>query len=107
MPRIIFISHDGEAQAVDLSNGLSLMEGALHNGIAGIDADCGGSCACGTCRVVVDPAWRDMVGEPGEVEEMMLEMAPLPLDGARLSCQIVVTAQLEGLVVTVPEAQFR
>ncbi|MBK5263903.1 MAG: 2Fe-2S iron-sulfur cluster binding domain-containing protein [Alphaproteobacteria bacterium] len=107
MPQITFISSSGDAQTVSIEFGLSLMEGAMRHGIAGIDADCGGSCACGTCRIVIDPAWREIVGDPGDVEEMMLEMAPLPLDGARLSCQINVTEDLDGLVVTTPEEQFR
>ncbi|WP_070158057.1 2Fe-2S iron-sulfur cluster-binding protein [Sphingobium phenoxybenzoativorans] len=107
MPRITFISHDGTAQVIDAESGLSLMESAIRAGVEGIDADCGGACACGTCRVVIAEAWRDRLGDAGDVEAMMLEMAPLPLEGARLSCQIAVTDALEGLSVSVPEEQFR
>lgn len=107
MPRITFISHDGMPETIDAEEGVSLMESAMRAGIGGIDADCGGACACGTCRVQVDAAWRALVGEPGDVEAMMLELAPEPLDGARLSCQISVTDALDGLVVTIPEEQFR
>lgn len=107
MPKINFISHDGESFTVEIEAGFSLMEGAIRNGIEGIDADCGGSCACGTCRVVVEPEWRERVGAAGDVEEIMLEMAPSPMEGARLSCQIEVTDALEGLIVAVPKEQFR
>jgi 2Fe-2S ferredoxin len=107
MARITFISHEGMAQTIDAESGLSLMESAIREGVEGIDADCGGACACGTCRVVVDETWRERIGEAGDVEAMMLEMAPLPLEGARLSCQISVSDALDGLIVSVPEAQFR
>lgn len=107
MPRITFISHEGAAQTIEAESGLSLMEGAIRAGIDGIDADCGGACACGTCRVVIAPDWRDRIGEAGDVEAMMLELAPLPLEGARLSCQISVSDALDGLTVAVPEEQFR
>lgn len=107
MPRITFISHAGTARTIDAESGLSLMEGAMRAGIDGIDADCGGACACETCRVVIDGNWRNLIGEPGDVEVMMLEMAPLPLEGARLACQITLTDALEGLAVSVPEQQFR
>ena len=107
MPTITFISHEGTAQTIDAESGLSLMESAIREGVEGIDADCGGACACGTCRVVVDETWRERIGEAGDVEAMMLEMAPLPLEGARLSCQISVSDALDGLIVSVPEEQFR
>ncbi|HMI17989.1 MAG TPA: 2Fe-2S iron-sulfur cluster-binding protein [Sphingomonas sp.] len=107
MTRITFLQHNGEIQTIDAERDRSLMENALQNGVAGIDADCGGSCVCGTCRITVDAAWRDKVGGPTEIEEMIMEMATLPMEGARLSCQIVVTNELDGLIVTVPEAQFR
>ena len=107
MPKITFISHQGEAWSVNVEKGLSLMRGALNHGVPGIDADCGGSCVCGTCRVMVDAAWRGVVGGPSDVEEMIIEMSPEPLEGARLSCQIEVTDGLDGLIVTLPEEQFR
>lgn len=107
MPRITFISHEGEATIIDAESGVSLMEDAMRAGIAGIDADCGGACACGTCRVVIDAAWRDLVGGPCDMEGMMLEMSPASRDGARLACQVMVTDALDGLVVTIPEEQFR
>ncbi|GAY22182.1 ferredoxin, 2Fe-2S [Sphingobium fuliginis] len=107
MPRITFISHEGEATTIDAESGVSLMEDAMRAGIAGIDADCGGACACGTCRVVIDAAWCDLVGGPSDMEGMMLEMSPASRDGARLACQVMVTDALDGLVVTIPEEQFR
>lgn len=107
MPKITFISHDGAATRINGETGLSLMENALRAGINGIDADCGGACACGTCRVVIAQDWRERVGGPGEVEAMMLEMAPQLSDGARLACQVMLNQDLDGLTVTIPAEQFR
>ena len=82
------------------------MQGAVYNGIPGILADCGGSCACGTCRVYVDEAWREKTGIAAEVEEATLDMRDDPRPGKRLSCQINVTEALGGLIVHMPESQF-
>jgi len=107
MPRIHFETPDGVSQTVEIENDNSLMEGAIANGIEGIDADCGGACACGTCRVIVGEAWREIIGSPGEDELVMLELAPEPTAGERLSCQIKVRDELDGLTVTVPDIQYR
>lgn len=106
MTKVTFIEHDGSVQIVDLEDGLSLMEGAVKGGISGIDADCGGACACATCHVYVDEAWIERVGSPSSMEENMLEMAASEVKPAsRLSCQIRVRAEFEGLVVRLPESQ--
>lgn len=82
------------------------MEAAISNDIPGIDADCGGACACATCHVYVNESWLDIVGKPQELEAEMLEVAEEVKDNSRLSCQITITAEMEGLVVTTPESQF-
>ena len=106
MTKIIFREHDGKEQAVDVENGMTVMEAAIKNMIPGIDADCGGACACATCHVYVDPAWMDKVGKPESMEEDMLDFAFDVRENSRLSCQIKVTDELNGLVVTTPEKQF-
>ncbi|MFV0280062.1 MAG: 2Fe-2S iron-sulfur cluster-binding protein [Rhodoblastus sp.] len=105
MPKIHFISHDGVDRAVDVPEGESVMRGAILNSVPGIDADCGGECACATCHVYVDDAWKDKVGEANEQEASMLGFVDSLKDASRLSCQIVVTAALDGLVVHLPESQ--
>jgi len=106
MPKITFIAHDGSQKSVDVAVGLTVMEGAVKNQVPGIDADCGGACACSTCHVYVDAAWADKVGKPAGVEEDMLDFAFDVRDNSRLACQIKVTDALDGLVVTTPEKQF-
>jgi len=106
MTKIIFKEHDGKEHAVEVENGMTVMEAAIKNMIPGIDADCGGACACATCHVYVDPAWMDKVGKPESMEEDMLDFAFDVRENSRLSCQIKVTDALEGLVVTTPEKQF-
>jgi 2Fe-2S ferredoxin len=83
------------------------MRGAVYNGVSGIDGDCGGECACGTCHVYVDPAWLPKVGtpSPGSVEETMLSFAEIAKPNSRLACQITVNDELDGIVVHIPEAQ--
>jgi 2Fe-2S ferredoxin len=103
---VTFIEADGTEHRVDGALGLSLMQAANHNGVPGILADCGGSCACGTCRVYVDPVWRARVGEPSEIEEATLEMHDDDAEGKRLSCQIQLDETLNGLVVHLPVSQF-
>ena len=105
MPKITFIEHDGTEHAVDVASGLSVMEGAVKNSVPGIDADCGGACACATCHVYVDPAWVDKTGTREDMEETMLEFAVEVEDTSRLSCQIQVTDELDGLVVRLPQSQ--
>jgi 2Fe-2S ferredoxin len=86
-------------------NGFTVMEGAVKNNVPGIDADCGGACACATCHVYVDPAWAEKTGKASAMEESMLDFAENVTETSRLSCQIKVTDELEGLVVRMPESQ--
>lgn len=106
MTSITFIEHNGTRRTVDVDNGVTVMEAAIDNGIPGIDADCGGGCSCATCHVFVDPAWLDKVGPLNSNEEAMLSVSNDRQDNSRLSCQIEVTDELDGLVVTTPEFQF-
>lgn len=105
MVKITFITADGREQLAEIQPGISLMEGAVGNGIEGIDAECGGNCYCGTCRVYVDPAWRIAVGGQGEFEKPVIETAGDDNPDVRLSCQITVTPELDGLVVRTPASQ--
>jgi 2Fe-2S ferredoxin len=106
MGRVTYIQFDGTARTIELEEGASLMEGAVSNGVRGIDADCGGSCACATCHVHVDPAWLSAVGGPGsDAEAELLQLAPEVKDDSRLSCQIRMRSDLDGIVVHLPEAQ--
>lgn len=105
MVRVTFISHDGQRQQADLSPGQSLMEGAVGNGISGIDAECGGNCYCGTCRIYPSPEWADRLGVAGEYEVPVIASTGDASPGVRLSCQIMVSDALDGLVVHLPEAQ--
>ncbi|MFM9940318.1 MAG: 2Fe-2S iron-sulfur cluster-binding protein [Hyphomicrobiaceae bacterium] len=106
MAKITFIQPDGSQQTVAAEAGLTVMEAAKKNAIAGIEAECGGACACATCHVYVDAAWREKVGAPAEMEEDMLDFAFDVREESRLSCQIKVTDGLDGLVVRVPAKQF-
>ena len=106
MGRVTYIQYDGTAHTVTVEDGESLMSGAVSNGISGIDADCGGSCACATCHVHVDAAWTARVGGPGsEAEAELLQLAPEVRDDSRLSCQIAMRPELDGVIVHLPEAQ--
>jgi 2Fe-2S ferredoxin len=105
MPRITYIEYDGNEHSVDVAEGMTVMEGAVSNLIPGIDADCGGACACATCHVYVEKHWSDKIGDPGDIEKTMLEFAEDAADNSRLACQIRVTAALDGLVVRMPESQ--
>ena len=106
MAKITFIQPDGTSQTVNAEPGLTVMEAAKLNNDEGIEAECGGACACATCHVYVDQAWRLATGKPAEMEEDMLDFAFDVQDGSRLCCQIKVTAALDGLVVRVPAKQF-
>jgi len=105
MPRITFIEPGGSRRVIDAPLGMTLMEAAVQGGVQGIVALCGGACACATCHVYVDAAWLPRLGAREEMEVGMLECAWEPRENSRLSCQIHVTADLEGLEVTVPPRQ--
>lgn len=106
MPRITFIQFDGTERVIDAETGASVMNVAIDNLIVGIDADCGGECSCATCHVIVSPDWIDIVGSPSEREDSMLDLNPDREQNSRLSCQIEVIDELEGLVVHLPEFQY-
>lgn len=106
MPKITFIDYEGESTVVDANVGDSVMEAAVSNDVPGIDADCGGACACATCHLYVDESWLSVVGKPNDIEAEMLDVAEEVKDTSRLSCQITVTEDMDGLVVTTPESQF-
>ena len=105
MPTVIFIAFDGERRDVTVEPGLSLMRAAVDNDGPGIDADCGGACACATCHVFVDASWVDRLDPPGEREEEMLNFTTERLENSRLACQITVTDALDGLTVALPQNQ--
>jgi 2Fe-2S ferredoxin len=105
MPKITFIESTGAEHVVDGQVGVSVMETAVKNMVPGIDADCGGACACATCHVYVDAGWLEKVGKPQAMEESMLDFAYEPKENSRLSCQITVTDALDGLVVRLPQFQ--
>lgn len=106
MPKITYVEQNGAKHEVDVAPGLSLMEGAVNNLVPGIDADCGGACACATCHIYVEPEWTDKTGAKTDMEETMLDFAEGVQDTSRLACQIKVSDDLDGLVVRLPEAQF-
>jgi 2Fe-2S ferredoxin len=106
MARLTFIQPDGTEQTVEAQPGMTVMEAAKLNLIDGIEAECGGACACATCHVYVDAAWRERTGAPAEMEEDMLDFAFEVRPESRLSCQIKVTEALDGLIVRIPEKQF-
>lgn len=106
MAKITFIEHSGTEHAVDAEAGMTVMEAAVKNSVPGIEAECGGACACATCHVYVDPAWVEKTGAREDMEEDMLDFAFEVEDNSRLSCQIKVTDALDGLIVRVPEKQF-
>jgi 2Fe-2S ferredoxin len=105
MPKIKYIDGAGKEREVDVPAGWSVMEGAVKNLIPGIDADCGGACACATCHIYVDPAWLDKLPPKQEMEESMLDFAQEVRPNSRLSCQIAVTPALAGLIVRTPKSQ--
>ena len=105
MPKITYIEHNGKSHTLEVPKDLSVMEGAIQNNIAGIDADCGGACAGATCHVYVDEKWFDKLVKKSDAEQDMLDMAFEPNKFSRLSCQITVTDELDGLVVKMPSKQ--
>jgi 2Fe-2S ferredoxin len=105
MPKVKYIEHSGKEHETEVPVGWSVMEGAVKNLIPGIDADCGGACACATCHVYVDPAWTGKLPPKSDMEETMLDFAQELQPNSRLSCQIKVVAELDGLVVHTPKSQ--
>jgi ferredoxin, 2Fe-2S len=106
MPVVTYISHDGASNEIEVASGTSVMQGAVDNMLDGILAECGGSCSCATCHCYVDAAWVDKVPAANEMEKDMLECVLEPQDNSRLSCQVIVTDELDGLVVKLPESQY-
>jgi 2Fe-2S ferredoxin len=108
MAKVTFVSYTGVPRTVSADEGASLMRAAIDNGVDGIDADCGGECSCATCHVIVDDAWIEKVGRPGDQEEAMLDLNPDRHANSRLSCQsqIPVTEELDGLIVRLPQFQY-
>jgi 2Fe-2S ferredoxin len=105
MAKINFVDHSGETRSIDAEIGSTVMEAAIRNAIPGIEAECGGACACATCHVYVDEAWQERVGAPTPMEEDMLDFGYDIKPISRLSCQIKITEALDGLVVITPERQ--
>jgi 2Fe-2S ferredoxin len=105
MPKIKYIDQNGTERVIDVPVGWSVMEGAVNNSVPGIDADCGGACACATCHVYVDPKWLAKLPPKAELEENMLDFALEVRSNSRLSCQIKVSDELDGLTVTTPKSQ--
>ena len=105
MPKITYKDFQGGSKTIEVENGLSVMEGAIQNDITGIDADCGGSMACATCHVYVDDKWLDKIPKAEDAEIDMIDMAFEPKKNSRLSSQIIVNEELDGLEVTTPEKQ--
>ena len=106
MPTIKFISHKGQSHEVYAETGTSLMDTAVYNGVVGIVADCGGACSCATCHVYIDPDWVAKLPEPDDEELVLLEFAVDLKDNSRLSCQIEITEEMNGLVARTPESQY-
>ena len=106
MAKITYIEHTGKLHTIEVENGLTVMEGAVQNNIPGIDADCGGGMACATCHVYVKDEWFDKINKMNEGEEDMLDQAFEPKKNSRLSCQITISDELDGLVVNLPSKQI-
>ena len=106
MARVIFVQPDGSEQTVEIENGCTVMEGATANQVLGIKAECGGNCSCSTCHCYVDPAWYDRLPPMQEEEAGLLEFAWQPKQTSRLTCQLTVTDELDGLLLYVPAQQI-
>jgi 2Fe-2S ferredoxin len=104
--KIAYVQSNGDERVLEVAPGLSVMEGAVHNNVRGIIAECHGACSCATCHVYVDPSWVEQVGEKTETELSMLEAVLDPQPNSRLACQIKVTEALDGLIVRIPEKQI-
>jgi len=105
MPKITYIEHTGKEHVIEAPEGQTVMEAAVKHAVPGIDADCGGACACATCHVYVDPEWLDKTGEANSMEQSMLDFANDVETNSRLSCQIKVSKDLDGLTVRLPKSQ--
>lgn len=105
MAKITYITHDGNEHSIDADNGTTVMENAVRNSIPGIEAECGGACACATCHIYIDKDWVDVVGKPEAIEEDMLDFAYEMKPESRLSCQVTVSDKLDGLIIRIPEKQ--
>ena len=105
MPKITYIEHNGNSKTIEVDNGLTVMEGAVQNNVQGIDADCGGGMACATCHVYVEDSWFSKLLKAEDAEQDMIDMAYKPNKNSRLSCQIIVSDEIDGLTVTTPEKQ--
>jgi 2Fe-2S ferredoxin len=105
MAKITYIEASGKEHVIDAPTGQTVMEAAVKHAVPGIDADCGGACACATCHVYIDPDWLSKTGEPGSMEQSMLDFANDVETNSRLSCQIKVSDELDGLVVRLPKSQ--
>jgi len=105
MAKVNYIESSGNSRTIEIANGLSVMEGAVQNDIPGIDADCGGGMACATCHIYVNEEWFDKIPKKEDGEEDMLDMAFEPKKNSRLSCQIIVSDELDGLIVSTPSKQ--
>ena len=105
MAKITYIEHTNKKHIVEVSSNMSVMEGAIQNNIPGIDADCGGSMACATCHVYIDKKWLDKLKKKDESEEDMLDMVCQPNKFSRLSCQLIVSNELDGLILRIPSKQ--
>jgi 2Fe-2S ferredoxin len=106
MVQITYIESNGTTHIIDVKPGLSVMQAATGNRVPGIVAECGGNCACGTCCIYVDEGWREKTGRPSDMENATMEIRDDPTPGRRLSCQVKVTEELDGLIVRLPESQF-
>ena len=105
MAKITYVTHDNQVHTAEVQNGLTVMEGAVQNDIPGIDADCGGSMACATCHVYVEEKWFNKIPKADDAEVDMIDMAHEPKKNSRLSCQLIISDELDGLTVTTPEKQ--
>ena len=105
MPKITFNDFQGNSKTIEVDNGLSVMEGAIQKDIPGIDADCGGSMACATCHVYVEDKWFDKIPKAEDAENDMIDMAFEPKKNSRLSCQIIISDELDGLIINIPSKQ--
>lgn len=106
MPLINYIEPNGAIREIEVASGASVMQGAADNLVEGIVAECGGACSCATCHIYIEEAWVDKVGEPGEIEKQMLDCVVDPQPSSRLSCQVIVSDALDGLVVKIPVSQY-
>ncbi|MFT7685205.1 MAG: 2Fe-2S ferredoxin [Candidatus Azotimanducaceae bacterium] len=106
MPKITYVEHGGTEHTLDLPNGVSLMEGAINNMVPGIEGDCGGLCACATCHCYITEDWQAKIEAPDELESSMLDFAFDVKDESRLSCQITVSDELNGIIVSLPKQQY-